>query len=246
MFDTLTTPEGLPLLILLLIWAALLFGGFIFGRPREDGSRRMPVWTRVASSLTLVTAAWYWLVLARDSSASRFALPVAIGMTLGFIGDLFMAKLIIRSDKHILGGIGSFGLGHVAYIIAFISFGDLIGAANGQLAAWLVWLIIGAALWYVVIYRSARERSFLHKAALPYALLLASSAGLATGLAINASTFIPLALGCALFLISDLILAARLFNGLSFPLIDDVVWLTYGPAQMLIVFAVGAAIKAVM
>ena len=93
---------------------------------------------------------------------------------------------------------------------------------------------------------SARQPSFLHNAALPYALLLASSAGFASGLALNASVFIPLVLGCALFLVSDLILAARLFNGASFPLIDDVVWLTYGPAQMLIVFSVGAAIKAAM
>src|SRR5579862_3956226 len=125
MFDTLTTPEGLPLLILLLMWAALLFGGFIFGKPHEDGARRMPTWTRMASSLTLVVAAWYWLILTRDSSVMRFALPIAIGMTLGLVGDLFMAKLIIHSDKHVLGGIGSFGLGHVAYIVAFISFGDL-------------------------------------------------------------------------------------------------------------------------
>jgi hypothetical protein len=81
----------------------------------------------------------------------------------------------------------------------------------------------------------------LHYAALPYALLLSSTAGFATGLALNSGLFIPLALGCALFLLSDLIIAARLFNGVYFRLIDDVVWLTYGPAQMLIVYSVGAA-----
>ncbi|HYT34440.1 MAG TPA: hypothetical protein VEL69_05350 [Ktedonobacteraceae bacterium] len=31
---------------------------------------------------------------------------------------------------------------------------------------------------------------------------------------------------------------------LKFPLIGDVVWLTYGPAQMLIVFAVNDALQA--
>ena len=35
----------------------------------------------------------------------------------------------------------------------------------------------------------------------------------------------------------DLILAAQLFSGLAFPLIGDVIWLTYGPAQALIVYA---------
>jgi len=43
-------------------------------------------------------------------------------------------------------------------------------------------------------------------------------------------------------LISDLILAAQLFNDLQFHSIGDIVWLTYGPAQMLIVFAVNSAL----
>jgi hypothetical protein len=98
--------------------------------------------------------------------------------------------------------------------------------------------------WFLAVYRGQSKRSVLHYVALPYALLLASSAGLATGLALNISLFIPLAIGCALFLLSDLILAAQLFAGLTFPLIGDVVWLTYGPAQLLIVYSIGAALKA--
>lgn len=50
-----------------------------------------------------------------------------------------------------------------------------------------------------------------------------------------------LALGGALFLLSDLILAGDMFSDLFFRLIGDVVWLTYGPGQMLIVYSVGAA-----
>jgi hypothetical protein len=45
-----------------------------------------------------------------------------------------------------------------------------------------------------------------------------------------------------LLLLSDLILAAELFNDLHFPLVGDVVWLTYGPAQALIVYAVNSAL----
>lgn len=238
MFSFMTTHP--LLLVLLAIWAALLFGGFVFGRRWPDGTRRMPVWTRMASSLTLVIAAWYWYSLAHEGAAARFALPVAVGMTLGFIGDLFMAKLIIKSDQHILGGIGAFGLGHIAYIIGFISFGEAVGAADNRVAAWVIWLIVGVIGWYVAVYRGQQSRSTLHYAALPYALLLASTTGFATGLALNLSVLILLAVGCALFLLSDLILAARLFNGLLFPLIDDVVWLTYGPGQMLIVYSIGA------
>ncbi len=243
MVDSFTSPERI-LLLLVVIWALLLFGGFILGKRSEDGTRRMPVWTRMASSFVLVIAAWYWSIVARETSAARFAFPVAVGMTLGFVGDLFMAKLIIKSEQHILGGIGSFGLGHIAYMIGFVWFGDAIGANGDRLVAWFVWLVIGAVGWYLAVFRGQSKRGVLHYAALPYALLLASSAGFATGLALNVSLFIPLALGCALFLLSDLILAAELFAGLSFPLIGDVVWLTYGPAQMLIVYSIGAALVA--
>lgn len=242
MFDSSTTPERLPLLVLLGLWAALLFGGFIFGRRWDDGTRRMPVWTRMASSLALVIAAWYWFILTRDGTTAGFSLPVAIGMTLGFVGDLFMAKLITKSDNAVLGGIGAFGLGHITYIIAFVSFGDLIGATNYRVEAWLVWLVIGVIGWYLAVFRGQKTRGLFHYAALPYALLLASTAGFATELALNSSLFIPLAFGCALFLLSDLLLAARLFAGVFFPLIDDVVWLLYGPAQMLIVYSIGVAV----
>jgi hypothetical protein len=80
-------------------------------------------------------------------------------------------------------------------------------------------------------------------AALLYALLLAGTAGVATGLALQTPAFIPVAVGAALFLASDLILAGELFNGLSFPLIGDVVWLTYGPAQALIVYGTALALQ---
>ena len=43
------------LLILLIAWAALLFGGFIFGKPQAGREGRMPTWTRMASS-----RCWSW------------------------------------------------------------------------------------------------------------------------------------------------------------------------------------------
>jgi hypothetical protein len=49
----------------------------------------------------------------------------------------------------------------------------------------------------------------------------------------------PLALGAILFLMSDLILAGALFNDLHWPLHHDIVWLTYGTGQMLIVYSIG-------
>lgn len=245
MFSELGDGQRLWLIALWLIWASLLFGGFIFGKLNADDTHRIPRWARMASSLTLVVAAWSWFAFAGQTEiANHYSLFIAIGMTLGFIGDLFMAQLIPLKD-YVLGGIGSFGLGHIAYIIGLVGLGNasqlFADSENARWGALVVWWLIALASWYVVVFRG-QKHSFLHYAALPYALLLASTAGLATGLAIQEPLFIPLAIGTALFLLSDLTLAAQLFNGLHFRMIGDVVWLTYGPAQMLIVYSVANAI----
>jgi hypothetical protein len=227
---------------LLVVWACLLFGGFLFGKTDTKSNRRMPTWTRIASSLALVVVAWSWYLFTLDSSVDSFSMLIAVGMTLGFIGDLFLAQLIPLSQPT-FGGIAAFGLGHVAYIIALVLFGNQSGldASAPRWGALFVWLLIGLCGWYFVVFRGSKPTA-LHFAALAYALLLSSTAGLATGLALQSPAFIPTAIGGGLFLLSDLILAAELFNGLRFPLIGDVVWLTYGPAQMLIVFAVNSAL----
>lgn len=223
--------------VLLILWAVFLFGGFIFGKPHENGKRRMPTWTRMASSLTLVIAAWGMIFAAPGT----IALLVALGMTLGFIGDLFMARLLPMKN-HVLGGIGAFGIGHIIYILAFFQTGLLTSGTmpSGESAPWsalVIWWLIGAWGWYFVVFRG-QTATPLHYAALPYALLLSSTAGLATMLGLTApAAYAWLAVGAALFLLSDLILAGELFSGLNFPLIGDVVWLTYGPAQMFIVFS---------
>jgi hypothetical protein len=243
MFPQLTGPQNVWLTLLLSLWAALLFGGFIFGKLDSLRIRRMPAWTRMASSLTLVVAAWSWYAFTRESGVSVLALPTAIGMTLGFIGDLFMAQLLPVGSHYVLGGIGAFSLGHMAYITGMVQFGDAYGlnTSGPRWGALLTWLLVGTACWYGVVFRGG-ERSALHIAALPYTLLLCGAAGLATGLALQQPAFVGLAAGTALFVLSDLILAARLFNKLHFYLIDDVVWLTYGPAQMLIVYSLSVAL----
>lgn len=243
MFAQLNDLQNFWLTGLLILWAVFLFGGFLFGKLNADLTHRISRWARMASSFTLVVAAWSWFAFAEVFPKS-YSLLLAIGMSLGFIGDLFMAKLIPFKD-YVLGGIGSFGLGHIAYIIAFISFGndrDLFSFnQNSRTTSLIVWWIIALISWYFVVFRRHKP-TFLHYTALPYGLLLATTAGLATGLALQVPAFIPLAIGTALFLVSDFTLAAQLFNGLHFKMIGDLVWLTYGPAQMLIVYSVASAL----
>lgn len=226
--------------LLLILWALLLFGGALLGRWNADETHRIPTWARIVSSFVLVVLAWNIHILHGEQIAP-YSLLIAIGMTLGFIGDLFMARLI-PVQQHVLGGMGAFALGHIAYIAAILGLGDRLALndAGIRIGAWLALLLVGVVAWGVVVWRG-KAHSPLHIAALPYALLLASTAGLAIGLALQDGRFIPLAIGAALFLGSDLILADQLFNGTKFRGIGDVVWLTYGPAQTLIVTSVIAA-----
>lgn len=224
---------------LLVLWAIFLFGGFALGG--ADAGQRIPRWARLTSSCVLVLTAWSWFLVNRGTPLAFFAGLVAVGMSLGFLGDLFMAG-VLPGGRSVLGGIAAFGLGHIFYITAIWHLGNRSGlnAPVPHLGAWGVWLFIGAVGWYWFVFRG-QQAGTLHYAALPYALLLASTAGFATSLALRNMAFAPLALGAALFLLSDLILAAELFSGLTFPLIGDIIWLTYGPGQALIVYAIGTA-----
>jgi len=232
------------LIVLLATWGALLFGGYLIGLPSQFSSRRIPAVSCLLSSLVLVLAAWSWVIFVRKTPAAGFALLIAIGMSLGFLGDVFMAGLISIGDR-LLSGMAAFGLGHVAYIIAGLCYSYQSGltAFWPRLFGWLLWLFIGFLGWYFVAYRSSRP-TFLHGAALLYSLLLSSTAGIATGIALQSVRFVPFALGAGLFLFSDFLIAMRSFGGKSLRLIslDDLIWLTYGPAQMLIVFSVWSAL----
>ena len=256
------------LFFLWVMWAVFLFGGGLIGKPDAERTRRMPRWTRMASSFVLVLAAWSYTLLYREQVYADAVILMAVGMTLCFIGDLFMAQLILRDDRHILGGIGAFGLGHIAYIAAFLRLLSHSQALPQPAINGLVFIgcwLFAAIIWYRVVYRPAKERTILHLAALPYGLLLATTVGAALNLTLYAwnvysaanivgtessTAFLNLvraavpALGALLFFISDFILAARLFNKAYFRMIDDWVWLTYGPGQMLIVYGVGLLLTA--
>jgi hypothetical protein len=239
---TLTDPwHSAILLALVAIWALLLFGGFAFGRVTPDRTRRMPTWTRMGSSFTLVVMAWYWYSLTRELPVGIYALLIAVGMSFGLLGDLLLASVIPLAQP-VLAGILAFGLGHGAYLLATVFMGNRFGlhASLPRFGMLVVWELVGLSGWYIFVFQNQKP-TILHWAALPYALLLASVAGLFTGLAIQSGAFAPAAVGAALFLASDLILATQLFNGGTFPLIGDVIWLTYGPAQFLIVDSVAAA-----
>lgn len=235
--------QAAALVALIAIWAALLFGGFVFGGASSDRTRRMPAWTRLCSSLTLVVTAWLWYAFMRGLPVGSYALLIAVGMTCGLLGDLVLAGVIPLAQP-VVGGIAAFGLGHCAYLVAVVWLSGRYGL-DAPLPRWgmlALWLLLGLSGWYFVVYRGQRA-TVTHWAALPYTLLLASVAGLFSGLALQSPAFALAAVGAILFLVSDLILATQLFRKNAFPLIGDVVWLTYGPGQALIVASVIGALQ---
>lgn len=233
--------QRLWLLFLFTLWAVLLFGGFLLGKPAADGKRRMPRWTRLSSSAVLVLAGWSWVLFLRASPVALYALLIALGMTVCFFGDLFLAGKLLRSGGKV-AGIASFALGHILYIAAIIWLARFLGlptwAAMGR--PLLLWWLFAAAGWYLIVYRGAAVTT-MHWLVLPYALLLATTAGAASALALQEPAFWPLALGAGLFLISDMILGGEWFGDLHLPLVHDIIWMTYGPGQMLIVASIGIA-----
>ncbi len=107
-------------------------------------------------------------------------------------------------------------------------------------------VLAGGALFYVI--QPNVDSLILKTAILIYAASLVSMvlAALNRGGRVPQNSFVMVLIGAILFLTSDLILATRLFNNAFFWLIDDVVWLTYGPGQMLIVFGAAGVIPAMM
>ena len=235
----LTSFQRFWFLSLLVMWAMLLFGGFLVGPTRDQ--RRIARPARLGSSFLLVVAGWSWVWVTAGSVYAPYALFMAVGITFGLLGDLFFADVLLRSrSKSVMAGMAAFAVGHLFYIagMAWLVNHWQLDAAMLRWGALLVAWLLGVVGWYGMVRRGREQVSLVHYVALPYALLLATTVGMAVGIALQVSGFWLLAAGALLFFLSDLILAGALFNDLQFPLLHDVVWLMYGPGQFLLVFSV--------
>ena len=212
-------------------WAMALAGALGWGLHAGHGSAPA-VTGRMISSLLLVAAA----ALAWHFSRSRLMGWVLAGIAFGALGDFANAGLLGPASGT-LAAMGAFGLGHLCYVAG------ILGVLRRQRPAMVptmtgvgVWLAAGVLGWYVVVWQAPPSSlDGLVWPALGYTLLLSATAGFATALALALWSFRLLAVGAALFLLSDLILAVRLFRG-AFPWDTLAVWVPYGVGQMLIVF----------
>lgn len=229
--------------LLLTIWAALLIFGFAFGRLDEERVNRIPRTNKILSSAILVVCALiWWLAGAADTPLAAYAALLFFGMAFSFLGDVIMAQLL-PLPQHVLFGMGAFGLAHVLYISGYLRLGSVLGLQDSRARAigLAVLLLLAVVLWWTLI-RSSQTDAALNYGSLGYALLLAAMAGLAVSLALQEPRFVLLAVGALLFLISDVFLGHRLFQGGTFLLVGDLVWMTYIVGQLLIVFSTAAGL----
>lgn len=217
------------------LWLVLLGGSLLIDAQLIHDSSGVKTWLRLSSSLVLVLAA---LVTARQfaSPLKWIAWLCAVGMLFGFLGDAAMANHLRILPDRVLSGMLCFAIGHLAYIAAVELTRRRLGLvfSRSWLTAVLVWQIVGVAIWYGVVFLSDSKPA-LHYPALGYCLLLALTAGMTSGLALQVRSSWWVALGADLFLASDAILAWQLFRG-GGPVIGFLVWATYGTGQMLIVY----------
>jgi YhhN-like protein len=219
---------------------ALLLLGLVRGRPDERRRNSIPLPLRMLSSALVLACAW--LLRGAGPRQDRAVRLVADGMGCGFVGDLVMAR-IIPLPRHVIFGMLAFGAGHVLYMRAFLdragamAAGEAATAGRTAAAVGVGWAL-GLSGWWALARNPALGRT-LNYSALAYSLLLSSMSGLAASLAARDRRYMPLAVGGALFLASDTVLASELFRKTHFIGIGDVVWLTYITGQALIVGTIG-------
>ena len=219
-------------------WLVLLLASFLSGRTRDLWWGDAKLDLRMISCLLLVVAAWTaWWYLGRTQAAAAMWL-VAVGMTLGFFGDSHVGDRLWWPPfpNKIVGGIVFYGLGHLAYVAACLVIRRNDALAGGRrwwlpILAWQLFALLG---WAAVALTSSEEVA-LRVPTLLYTLLVAATPGFATALAVQRPTYRWMALGGAMFLASDILLAWQIFHG-SFPGIDELTWINYGGGEMLIVY----------
>jgi len=237
-------PAPLNLVLGTLLGLDLLFlcGGLILGRPDQTGAGRLALPLRMSLSAFLVVAALIqWRGVTPGTALAAYAGRILVGMALGFVGDLVMARLI-RTPEPLISGMVCFGLGHLAYILAFAGLSAALpqGAIWADLAAGAVLAVAALALWARFV-RKPGGSGVLSFGALVYSLLLAAMNAGAIALATREARFVPLVLGTLLFLLSDLVLGNWRIRGHAWRGVNDVVWVSYNLGQMLIVFSVATA-----
>lgn len=171
-------------------------------------------------ALAMQPGGWFWLI--------------PLGLSLGALGDLFLA---LGGVRMFLAGVAAFGLGHLAYLWGFLWRSGEIGfdglsAPEGLALALLLAFLASTEAWL------APRTGELRQPVRGYVGLIGLMGGSAILLPAHLGQDV-LRLGAGLFILSDLLLALQLFVVTS-PgvrrLLAMTLWPAYWSAQVLILW----------
>jgi uncharacterized membrane protein YhhN len=165
-----------------------------------------------------------WLVAATGGLQGRLVRAVAVALAASWVGDL---ALMGDGESWFLAGLGAFLAAQVAYSTGFWPY-----ARTGPLRRRPVLAVPYAAWWAILLGLLANDLDTLLGPVAVYGAVLVTMAALATG--VNRRT----AVGAALFVASDSLLALTRLGSFEVPQADALVRATYTLGQALTVLGV--------
>ncbi|UHA71998.1 lysoplasmalogenase [Paenibacillus sp. 481] len=221
--------------IIAAVQLGLLASALWGAKPCVSGERRFPLAESMLLSISLVTAAAALYVL---EVVPAYSLWIAIGMLFSFVGDLSMAQLLPWRNW-LIGGMLTFGIGHVFYMIGFANMATQFGGTiwnTGFLIATFIALIVHTIGWTKWV-RNDRQPRILNIGSYLYGLWVAGTAVFAFAMwwALDGLWWLP-AIGGVLFVLSDLIIGYTDIGQRRVPNHRLWIWITYVAAQACIVY----------
>lgn len=237
MYQDIPQPYLSILVMLFVAWLTAYVAGMIAGKPDSLRTRRLPLASRlIMIGVVVAFGVIGWLGWGRTTVIAPYALWILLGLVTGALGDLLLGGVFPVRQAEVMS-LGIFGAGHVCYAAAILAMQPvleipiyylLIGAAASS--------IMGFAIWLLAVRNPAGSRR-MNIGSLAYGSMLFATAGMGIGAAVASSRMSLLAIGLALFVLSDIILAQYMVRRRRFLYIRDVVWIIYSTAQLIIAFS---------
>ena len=207
---------------------------FIFMRIGHVGLHGF--WTKLVASLVFVVGAVVALMLKKEPS--KYMYFIVLGLMFGLVGDMLLElKLVYRPHdrQYTNGGILSFSIGHVGYVVALTMFA--IANDKSILVPVFVSLAIGSVMASIIMVNSPNlgVDFGVHKGpAFAYSFILCISFVYSVALAILIPGLWVMSIGLLFFLVSDLVLSLIYWGGRNTNVMNIINLSTYYVAQILI------------
>lgn len=195
------------IIILLAIIGCIIQGAFIIVEHKE---KYVPaVILKGSASLLFVAIGIYSIV--KVNAATNFPTLVLVGLILGAVGDILLNLRFVFpkiGSKVFLGGVASFLIGHILYLIALFNF-----ASDKVWIAIIVGIVVAALILTFIFMKLKVKLSFKIFGVLYIgAVSLMASVAIANLICNQTPTNISYAIGAVLFLISDVVLIFNSFG----------------------------------